>query len=539
MSPASSASVSAPSSAGAPRTVRECSYDVLRQFGVDAIFGNPGSTELPMFRDFPPDFRYVLGLQEAVCVAMADGYAQARGGLGVVNLHSAAGVGNGMGNIYTAYKNRTPLVVIAGQQSRSILPLDAYLASERATELPRPYVKWSVEPARAADVPQAIAMACRRALQAPCGPVFVSVPADDWDQPGEAVPARQTSLIAGAEPQAFAALSQALAECERPVFVVGAEVDRAGAWELLVQLAERHSARVYNAPMSARAGFPEDHPLFGGFLPAVKAQIVPRLAEHDLVLVIGAPVFTYHVEGDGPHLPEGARLWQLTEDAEAAARSPVGDSLVGDVRLSLQALQATQPLKPRPAPSHWQRAPRVEARDPIEVAYLLQTLAELRSPEDIVVEEAPTARVVMHQHLPILRPRSFFTMASGGLGFSMPAAAGIAMARPDRKVIALIGDGSSMYSIQALWTAAQLGLNVCYIVVNNRRYGAMKRFGGVLGFPAGAVLPGTDLPGIDFVALAQGHGVPGERVQRSGELRAALQKALQSPGPCLLEVLVA
>lgn len=522
-----------------PFTVRDGVYDVLRQFGVDTIFGNPGSTELPMFRDFPSDIQYVLGLQEAVCVGMADGYAQANGKVGVVNLHSAAGVGHGMGNLYTAFKNRTPLVVIAGQQSRSIQPLDAYLASERATELPRPYVKCSLEPARAADVPQAIATACRRALQAPCGPVFVSVPADDWDQPAEPVLARQTSLITGADPSSFAALSQALAECERPVFVVGAEVDRCGAWDALVALAERHSARVYNAPMSARAGFPEDHPLFSGFLPAVKAQIVPKLAEHDLVLVVGAPVFTYHVEGDGPHLPAGVRLWQLTEDAEAAARSPVGDALVGDVRLSLQALQQTQPLKPRSAPSRWQRAPRVEPKDPIEVAYLLQTLAELRSPEDIVVEEAPTARVVMHQHLPMLQPGTFFTMASGGLGFSMPAAAGIAMARPDRRVIGIIGDGSSMYSIQTLWTAAQHGLNVTYIVVNNRRYGAMKRFGGVLGFPANAVLPGTDLPGIDFVALAQGHGVPAERVEHSGEVRAALQKALQSQGPCLLEVVVA
>src|SRR5690606_26978558 len=150
-------------------------------------------------------------------------------------------------------------------------------------------------------------------------------------------------------------------------------------------------------------------------------------------------------------------------------RSPVGDSVVGDVRLSLQALRSVQPQRPRAAPARWQRAPRVEPKDPIEVAYLLQTLAELRSPEDIVVEEAPTARVVMHQHLPILQPRTFFTMASGGLGHSLPAAAGIAMARPDRKVIAIIGDGSTMYSIQTLWTAAQLGLNMSCIVVNNRR----------------------------------------------------------------------
>lgn len=522
-----------------PFTVRDGVYDVLRQFGVDTIFGNPGSTELPMFRDFPSDIRYVLGLQEAVCVGMADGYAQASGTVGVVNLHSAAGVGHGMGNLYTAFKNRTPLVVIAGQQSRSIQPLDAYLASERATELPQPYVKWSIEPARAQDVPQAIATACRRALQAPCGPVLVSVPSDDWDQPAEAVVHRAMSRRTAPEPQAIAALAQALAACERPVFVAGAEVDRAGAWDAIVALAERHGARVFNAPMSARAGFPEDHALFHGFLPAVKAQIVQKLNGHDLVLVIGAPVFTYHVEGEGPHLPEGATLWQLTEDPDAAARSPVGTSVVGDVALALQALQGAQPQRARATPPAWVREARVEPGTPIQVAYLLQTIAELRSPDDVIVEEAPTARVVMHQHLPILKPRSFFTMASGGLGHSMPAAAGIALAWRERRVIAVIGDGSSMYSIQTLWTAAQLGLNISFVVVNNRRYGAMKRFGGVLGFPAGAVLPGTDLPGIDFVALALGHGVPGERVEDAAQLHAALKSAFASTGPSLVEVRVA
>lgn len=522
-----------------PFTVRDGVYDVLRQFGVDTIFGNPGSTELPMFRDFPSDMHYVLGLQEAVCVGMADGYAQASGKVGLVNLHSAAGVGHGMGNIYTAFKNRTPLVIIAGQQSRSIQPLDAYLTSERATELPQPYVKWSIEPARAQDVPQAIATACRRALQAPCGPVLVSIPADDWDQPAEPVAPRTVSRRTAPEPQAVAALAQALAACERPVFVTGAEVDRSGAWEEIVALAERHGAKVFNAPMSARSGFPEDHALFHGFLPAVKAQIVQKLAGHDLILVVGAPVFTYHVEGEGAHIPEDAMLWQLTEDPDAAARTPVGTSVVGDVRLALQALQGAQPQRERATPPAWVREAPVEPGAPIQVAYLLQTIAQLRSPDDVIVEEAPTARVVMHQHLPILKPRSFFTMASGGLGHSMPAAAGIALAWRERRVIAIIGDGSSMYSIQTLWTAAQLGLNMTFVVVNNRRYAAMKRFGGVLGFPVGAVLPGTDLPGIDFVALAQGHGVPGERVEDAGQLRTALSTALEKMGPSLVEVLVA
>jgi benzoylformate decarboxylase len=341
------------------------------------------------------------------------------------------------------------------------------------------------------------------------------------------------------EPQAVAALAQALAACKHPVFVTGAEVDRTGAWDEIVALAERHGAKVFNAPMSARAGFPEDHAQFHGFLPAVRAQIVQKLAGHDLILVVGAPVFTYHVEGEGAHIPDGATLWQLTEDADAAARAPVGTSVVGDVLLALQALQSVQPQHERVTPPTWVREAHVKPCAPIQVSYLLQTIAELRAPDDVIVEEAPTARVVMHQHLPIHKPRSFFTMASGGLGHSMPAAAGIALAWRERRVIVIIGDGSSMYSIQTLWTAAQLGLNMTFIVVNNRRYGAMKRFGGVLGFPVGAVLPGTDLPGIDFVALAQGHGVPGERVEDASQLRTALVTAREKMGPSLVEVLVA
>ncbi|RRH90311.1 benzoylformate decarboxylase [Variovorax beijingensis] len=524
-------------------TVRDCVYAVMRDFGADTIFGNPGSTELPMFRDFPADFKYVLGLQEAVCVGMADGYAQANGKVVFVNLHSAAGVGNAMGNIHTAFKNRTPMVIVAGQQTRSILQFDPYLASEQATELPKPYVKWSIEPARAEDVPQAIATACHRALQAPCGPVLVSVPSDDWDRPAKPVLTRKVSHRTRPDPAILTEVTTALARSERPAFVVGAEVDRDGAWNEVVQLAERHSAAVYNAPMSARAGFPEDHRLFAGFLPAVREQIVQRLAGHDFVLVIGAPVFTYHVEGEGPHLPDGVVLCQLTEDADGAARSPVGTSVVGGVQLALRDLLAADAPPKRALPPARLRVPHAEPdadrSGRISVAWLLQTLADLRSPEDVIVEEAPTARVVMHAHLPILRPGTFYTMASGGLGYGMPAAAGVALAQPDRRVIGLIGDGSSMYSIQTLWTAAQLGLDMTFVIVNNRRYAALKRFGGVLGFPADAVLPGTDLPGLDFVALAQGHGVRAERVQDAAKLRTALEGALESKGPSLVEVLVA
>lgn len=520
-------------------SVRDAAFGVLRDFDVRHIFGNPGSTELPLFRDFPDDFTYVLGLQEAAAVGMADGHAQATGTVAVVNLHSAAGVGNGMGNIYTAFKNRTPLVIIAGQQARSILPFDPYLASPGATELPKPYVKWSIEPARAEDVPLAIANACRRALQHPCGPVFVSVPSDDWDRPAARVPLRAVSFATRPDPDLLAKVAEALNGSVRPAFVVGAEIDRDGAWDEIVALAERHEAAVFVAPMSARCSFPEDHRLFHGFLPAARTDIVDRLSRYDLVLVIGAPVFTYHVEGPGPHVAPGTALCQLTEDPDAAARSPVGTAVVGSVRLALRDLLATEAPPARAAPDP--RAPAVQAEPvaPLATDYVLQTLDELRGPDDVVVEEAPTARIVMHRHLPMRRPGSFFTMASGGLGYGMPAAVGVAIARPGSRVIALIGDGSAMYSIQALWTAVQLDLDVTFLVLNNGCYGAMKRFGTVLGFEQGAVLPGTDLPGLDFVRLAQGHGCTAERVDSPQDLRGTLQRALQRKGPSLVEVRVA
>lgn len=527
-------------SAAAATTVRSAVLQLLRSFGMTTIFGNPGSTELPMFRDFPADFRYVLGLQEAVVVGMADGYAQATRRPAVVNLHSAAGVGNAMGNIFTAFMNRTPLLITAGQQARSILPFDPFLFSAQATELAKPYVKWSIEPARAQDVPLAIARACYIALQPPCGPVLVSIPADDWDQPAEPVDPRVVSTGLRADPAVLQRIGEALDGSRRPAFVVGAGVDRDGAWDEVRQLAERHRARVWTAPMSARCGFAEDHPLFAGFLPAMREKIVALLEGHDLILAIGAPAFAYHVEGAGPHLPAGASLCQLIDDPQTAAWTPSGTSAVCSIRLGVQD------LLDRPAPAATRALPlgrpqrRPEAPPPrgerMSVAYALQTLHELRDPGDIVVEEAPGARAVMQAHLPITRSETFYTMASGGLGWGLPAAVGVALGKPGARVINLMGDGSSMYSIQALWSAAQLQLPITFVVLKNRRYAALQDFAPVFGFAPGDKPQGTDLPALDFAALARGQGCDAVHVEHAEDLRDALARALRSNGPMLVEI---
>jgi benzoylformate decarboxylase len=530
-------------------TVRDATLRLLRELGMTTIFGNPGSTELPLFKGFPADFRYVLGLQEAVVVGMADGFAQAARNASFVNLHSAAGVGHAMGNIFTAHKNRTPMVITAGQQARSILPFDPFLHSAQATELPKPYVKWSVEPARAQDVPLAIARAYHLAMMPPRGPVLVSIPADDWEvltEPAPALGARQVSTQLRPQPDLLARMGDLLDASLRPAIVIGAAVDRDGAWDEAVALAERHRARVFVAPMSGRCGFPEDHRLFAGFLPAMREPIVELLAGHDVVLALGAPAFTYHVEGPGPHLPPGAQLLQIIDDPQIAAWAPLGLSVVASIRLALHDLLA----RPAPPLREWPaaREPRPEVAAPaagqrLSVAYVLQTLDALRPRDSIVVEEAPTARSVMHRHLPIVRAETFYTMCSGGLGHGMPAAVGVALARRDagstQRVIALIGDGSAMYSIQALWSAAQLGLPITFVILKNRRYAALHEFARVFGYGPDDKVAGTELPDLDFLALATGHAVHGVRVADAEALHGALAAALRSSAPVLLEVDVA
>ena len=508
-------------------SVREVVFDLFRSFRMTTIFGNPGSTELPMFRDFPADFRYVLGLQEMVAVGMADGYAQATRNAGLVNLHSATGLGHALGAIFTAYKNQTALVITAGQQARSILPFEPFLYSEKAPEFPRPYVKWSCEPARAEDVPAAIARAYYTAMQPPRGPTFVSIPVDDWDRFCEPIAPRWVSAEVRGDAGLLRKVAEALSAADRPAFVVGAPVARDDAWDEVIALAERHRARVWAAPNSGRNSFPEDHPLFAGFLAADREKIVASLRGHDLILVLGAPVFTYHVEGFGPHIPEGASLYQLVDDPAVAAWAPVGLAVVTSLKSGLRDLLEGPDPKPRAAPPA--RAPRPAVSGPgLTDTYLTQQVAALRPKGSIIVEEAPSSRTAMRDYLPIVDRDGFYTCASGGLGHGLPAAIGIALARPREKVIALLGDGSSMYAIQGLWSAAQLALGITFVIIKNQRYEALLEFGRHFGLQRTI---GTSLPDIDFCALAQGQGVKAIAVDR----RDALDDALRSAFAIIME----
>jgi benzoylformate decarboxylase len=516
-------------------TVKDATLDLLRAFGIGKVFGNPGSTELPFLSDWPDDIDYVLGLQEASVVGMADGYAQATRNAGFVNLHSAAGLGNALGNIFTAHRNQTPLVITAGQQARSILPLQPFLCAERASEFPRPYVKFSIEPARAQDVPAAIARAYYVAMQPPCGPTFVSVPIDDWTHPTQAVQARSVSREINPDRDAMEHLASALSASKHPAFVVGPAIDRAQAVELTVRLVEKTRAAVWVSPFSARCSFPERHPQFSGFLHASPGQLSEALRDHDLVVVIGAPVFTFHVEGHASIFDGGSNLFQITDDADAAAVTPIGASIIATMRPALSMLIELLGETKRAMPKGRTLPPTPRAADPISADYALHALSAAMPDEAVLVEEAPSHRPAMQRFMPMRGQDSFYTMASGGLGYALPAAVGVSLARATVRTVCLIGDGSAMYSIQALWTAAQRKLPLTIVVLNNSGYGAMRSFSQVMQVRS---VPGLDLPDIDFAKIAEGMGCEAARVAKSSELAPTLKRALSHQGTSLVEVVV-
>ena len=507
-------------------SVREAAFAIFEHFGVDRLFGNPGSTELPMLKAMP--FPYVMGLNEAVVMGMADGYARASGKPALVNLHSSAGTGHSLGNLFTAYKNNTPIVVTAGQQARSILPHDPFLFAERPTEFPQPYVKFAIEPARAEDVPLALIRAFITAMTPPMGPVFVSIPVDDWDRECAMPALPECTLTSVPSSTGIERLSAMLDGAENPALVLGTGVANSGGWKEAIRLAEKSGCSVYAAPYAARETFPEDHPQFCGFLAAWRDQIRDKLDGHDAILVAGAPVFTYHVEGSGPHWPEGAQLMALSDDPKHLASLPGGAGVLGDVCEGLALLCERTNEREFTGTPHRHKDPEAA----MTASYVLKRLAALRPDQAVIVEEAPTARGPEHDVLPITREGGFYTCASGGLGYSLPASIGVALAQDD-KVIAILGDGSAMYTIQGLFAAKLEGAAVSFVILNNSAYAALTGFSGEFGMNH---VPGCDLTGLDFVKLADGHGVPGKRVESVDALDAALEWSFAQEGPSLLDI---
>lgn len=507
------------------------------------MFGNPGSTELPMLADFPDDFRYVLGLQELAVVGMADGFAQASGTVGHANLHTAPGVGNAMGGIFNAQANHSPLLITAGQQVRPHIGMQANLTNRDAIRMPHPLVKWSYEPARAADVPHALARAIHTSATPPKGPSFVSIPMDDWE--GEADPA-STELItkrhvAGASmpnPDALAALAESLENASKPVMIAGPDIDASGAWDLAVELAEKQNLPVFAIPATGggRLGFPEGHENFRGMLPPGIAPVADTLKGYDVIVVVGASVFPYYPYLPGDFLPEGAELIQMTSDPDEAARAPMGHAVIGDVRLGLTRLLELVSDSDRDAGDSLPDPIAGEEQSPITGTAAMHALRQAFPEDGIIVLEAPSATLALRNQLRLSKPGSYFFGAGGGLGFGLASAVGVQIAQPERPVVCVVGEGSAQYAITALWSAVAYDVPLTILVLRNSEYAILKWFAMVEQV---SDAPGLDLSELDTAAIAAGYGVSTTKVEDADALTEALKTAIASPKPELVEVGVA
>ena len=525
-------------------TVYDATYSLLRKLGLTTMFGNPGSTEQPFLKNFPSDFEYVLALQEATAVSMADGFAQATGKPALLNLHTVAGTGNGMCGIMTAFLNKTPLIITAGQQTREMLLFEPLLTNRDETTMPKPWVKWAYQPARPQDVPGAIMKAYAIALQPPAGPVFVSIPLDDWDKPalGEAV-VRSASSRVSPDPERLAQFAERIRKSKNPVLLYGPEIERAGGWDAGVKFAERLGAPVYLAPLTERASFPQSHPQFRGMAPMAIGPLSKKLRGHDLIIVIGAPIFRSYPYIGGDYLPEGAELLQITNDPYDAATAIVGDSLLSDTKLALDALNEAVPkVTSRSVPA----APSTKLKlpsppnSPLTALEAFAALSELRPANAILVHESPSNFGDLAQCWPINEPGTFYTSASGGLGWGQPAAIGVALAQKKLgtgyPVIAVIGDGAFQYSVQSLYSAVQQKLKLIYIVPCNGEYAILKEFAVVEKTPD---VPALDLPGLDIVATAKAFGCAGVAANTKEEIKAVFKKALSADAPTVIAIRIA
>jgi benzoylformate decarboxylase len=524
-------------------TVRDAAFDVLRRYGLTTVFSNPGSTEIALLTGLPEDLRFVLGLHEGSVVGMATGWAIAAGRPALAVLHTTAGLGNAAGALATARVNRAPLVVLVGQQDRRHLALEPFLAGHRLPDLAGPSPVWTEQPVRPQDVPGALARAWHEARDGR-GPALVVVPMDDWDAPAQdvqvAAPAR-LHRAGTADGGTVAELAGLLAGARSPALVVGSGADDAGTWAALRALAERLSCPVWQEAFGARAGFPQDHPRFAGHLPAGRSALRATLAGHDVVVAVGAPVFRQYGYEPGPLAEPGTRLAIVTDDPAEAHRAPVEVAVLGPIAAVCALLAERLPARPAagPAARGAAAAPPAPpaAGEPMRAAHVLAALAARMPGDTVLVEEAPSSRPDLHALVPAREPLGFLSAAMGGLGFALPAAIGVRMARPDRPVLAVVGDGSSLYGIQALWSAAHYGVGVLVVVLANGRYAVMDQLARARG---GGKAPWPAFEEVSVHGLARALGCPAVLAGSHDELVRTLDAVLPDLAgraePLLLEV---
>jgi len=538
--------------------------ELLKQEGVRIVFGNPGTTELPLMDAFAAEreLRYVLALQEAPAMGMADGYAQASGQLACVNLHAAPGLGNAMGMLYDAQKAGAPIIVTAGQHEQRFNFTEPLLWADLPV-IARPFVKWSEEVRRLADLPRAIHRAAKTALAPPTGPVFLSLPGDiltDSEDLDLGFPTRVAPGIRG-DASAIQQAAAILARAGSPVIIAGDAVPQGNALAELVALAETLGAPVYDEGLASRAMFPSSHPLYRGALVRLPPAIRGMLQQHDLLLSVGADLFTLSLPDEVESMPEGMPIIHLdTNPWELGKNYPTRVAILGEPKVTLPELTAAvQAVRSdHDALRSMQRLEHVRAegiaslhklhanadalahRHPIHPLSLMQVIGRVLPANAVVIDETVSSGAGLRRFLKSDDPQSFFGMRGGGIGWGLPAAIGAKLALPDRPVVALIGDGSALYTIQGLWTAARENLRMVFVIINNSSYrilkqrtNAMKQLAAQTDTYVGMDL---DRPRIDFLSVARGLGLTAHRAATLSDVQDLLVQALAHDGPTLIDV---
>jgi benzoylformate decarboxylase len=538
--------------------------ELLKQEGVDIIFGNPGTTELPLMDALAVDneLRYVLGLQEAAVIGMADGYAQASGKLAVVNLHVTPGLGNAMGMLYDAQKAGSPLLVTAGQHDQDFNATEPILWAD-LPPIARPLVKWSAEVHRLADLPRLVHRAAKTALAPPTGPVFLSLPGDILKAEGEVdllAPTRVAPRLRG-DPAAVEAAAAVLAQAQRPLIMAGDAVAHGNAHAELAELAELLGAPVYTEFVPSTASFPSSHPLFRGAVARLQAPLRKVLDQYDVLFSVGADLFTLSLPSDIEPMPKDLTLVHLDTDPwELGKNYPAKVAILGDPKATLPDI--TKALRERltggargaarerfeaakAAALAEREALKAKARamagqTPIQPLALLNAIGEMLPKDAVVIDEAVSSSVGIRSLIRSDDPQSFYGLRGGGIGWGLPAAIGVKLALSDRPVVALVGDGSAMYTCPALWTAAHERIAVVFVILNNTSYRILKqRLTAQRGLAAQVDrFVGMELvdPAIDYVGLAHSLGVAAERAKNLKETTDLIAQGFKSNAPLLIDV---
>ena len=538
--------------------------ELLKQEGVEILFGNPGTTELPLMDALAveKELRYVLGLQEATVIGMADGYAQASGKLAVVNLHVTPGLGNAMGMLYDAQKAGSPILVTAGQHDQDFNTTEPILWAD-LPPIARPLVKWSAEVHRLADLPRLVHRAAKTALAPPTGPVFLSLPGDILKAEGDVdllAPTRLAALMRG-DPAAVQQAAAILAQAKRPLIVAGDAVARSKAHAELIELAELVGAPVYSELVPSTASFPASHLLFRGAMTRMQGPIRKILEQYDVLFSVGGDLFTLSLPSDIEPIPHGLTLIHLDTDPwELGKNYPPQVAILGDPKTTLPDITAS--LRERMssgargaarerldaakvATLAEREALKAKAREmarqtPVQPLSLLNAIGEMLPKDAVVIDETISSGAGIRSLIRSDDPQSFYGLRGGGIGWGLPAALGVKLALPDRPVLALVGDGSAMYTCQALWTAAHERIAAVFVILNNSSYRILKqRLVAQRGLAAQVDrFVGMELtdPVIDYVNLARSLGVAAERVTSVHDATDLIAKGLKSDAPLLIDV---